>query len=110
MSAAIPTSPLQVAPGRVPSAYSLEYTLLGGWANNPFLLSRAARAAKALGYRRIQTYTLADEAVKSGGASLWAAGWLFSHVSKGGTWNTRLRKRRDKHPVGEKFCWIRDLQ
>lgn len=74
-----------------------------------FLLSRAARAAKALGYRRIQTYTLADEAVTSGGASLWAAGWLFSHVSKGGTWNTPLRQRCDQHPTGEKFCWIKDL-
>jgi hypothetical protein len=62
-----------------------------------FLLSRAARAAKALGYRRIQTYTLADEAVKSGGASLRAAGWLFSHVSKGGTWNTPLRKCSGLH-------------
>jgi hypothetical protein len=41
-----------------------------------FLLSRAARAAKALGYRRIQTYTLAEEVMKSRGASLWGAGWL----------------------------------
>ncbi len=74
-----------------------------------FLLSRAARAAKALGYRRIQTYTLADEAVKSRGASLWAAGWLFSHVSKGGTWNNVSRSRTDKHPIGDKFCWIKEL-
>src|SRR5215510_5524710 len=40
VSAAIPTFPLQVASGRVPSVYSLEYTLLGGWANNPSLLPR----------------------------------------------------------------------
>jgi hypothetical protein len=30
-----------------------------------FLLSRAARAAAALGHERIQTYTLADESVNS---------------------------------------------
>jgi hypothetical protein len=35
-----------------------------------FLLSRAARTAKALGYRSMQIYTLADETVTSGGASL----------------------------------------
>ncbi len=57
----------------------------------------------------IQTYTLADEAVKSRGASLWAAGWLFSHVSKGGTWNNVSRSRTDKHPIGDKFCWIKEL-
>ena len=74
-----------------------------------FLLSRAAHAAKALGYRRIQTYTLADEVMKSRGASLWAAGWLFSHVSKGGTWNNPSRSRTDKHPTGEKFCWVKEL-
>ena len=74
-----------------------------------FLLSRAARAAKALGYRRIQTYTLAEEAVRSGGASLWAAGWLFSHVSTGGTWNHPSRQRTDTHPLGEKFCWVKEL-
>ena len=34
-----------------------------------FLLSRAARAAAALGYERIQTYTLAEETMKSRGAS-----------------------------------------
>lgn len=75
-----------------------------------FLLSRAARAAAALGYERIQTYTLADESVASYGGSLRAAGWLFSHASKGGTWNTPSRHRTDKHPTGDKFCWIKFLQ
>ena len=37
-----------------------------------FLLSRAARAAAALGYERIQTYTLAEESVNSCGGSLRA--------------------------------------
>jgi hypothetical protein len=75
-----------------------------------FLLSRAARAAAALGYERIQTYTLADESVNSYGGSLRAAGWLFSHASKGGTWNNRSRQRTDKHPTGDKFCWVKFLQ
>jgi|SRR5579863_45719 len=75
-----------------------------------FLLSRAARAATALGYERIQTYTLAEEMMKSRGASLWAAGLLFSHVSRGGTWNIRLRRRDDKHPTGDKFCWVKFLR
>jgi len=74
-----------------------------------FLLSRAARAAAALGYERIQTYTLADESVSSYGGSLRAAGWLFSHSSKGGTWNNRSRRRADKHPTGDKFCWVKFL-
>jgi hypothetical protein len=75
-----------------------------------FLLSRAARAAKALGYRRIQTYTLAEESIASGGASLWAAGWLFSHSSRGGTWNHSGRHRVDKQPIGDKFCWVKYLE
>jgi hypothetical protein len=74
-----------------------------------FLLARAAQAAKALGYRRIQTYTLEEETLKTRGASMWASGWLFSHVSKGDTWNHRGRSRVDKHPTGDKFCWIKEL-
>ena len=74
------------------------------------LLSRAARAAAALGYERIQTYTIAEEVMKSRGASLWAAGWLYSHTSRGGTWKNRARSRRDKHPAREKFCWVKFLK
>jgi hypothetical protein len=74
-----------------------------------FLLARAARAAQALGYSRIQTYTLTDESVESYGGSLRAAGWSFSHASSGGTWNTGQRARTDKHPTDDKFCWVKDL-
>src|SRR5690606_4834658 len=43
-----------------------------GTRNAPSMLYRAAwRAARALGYRRLVTYTLPEE----GGASLRAAGW-----------------------------------
>ena len=44
-----------------------------------FLLSACARAAKALGYRRIYTYTLPEE----GGASLRASGWTHDGQTKG---------------------------
>jgi hypothetical protein len=74
-----------------------------------FLLSRAAQAAKALGYQRIQTYT-EEETLKSHGASIWASGWLYSHLSKGGTWNHRCRPRTDKHSTGNKFCWVKFLE
>jgi hypothetical protein len=98
---------------RMDDGLTLEVARLctGGTKNTcSFLLARAARAAAALGYKRIQTYTLAEEAIKSGGASLWAAGWLFSHASRGGTWNTLSRHRNDKHPTGDKFCWVKFLQ
>jgi len=48
--------------------------------------------------------------MKSRGASLWASGWLYSHVSKGGTWSNRSRHRRDKHPTGDKFCRVKFLK
>ena len=74
-----------------------------------FLLSKAADAAKALGYKRIQTYILAEEFLASKGASLKAAGWWFSHGSDGGTWNNKKRKRTDKHPTGMKACYAKNL-
>lgn len=59
------------------------------------------RAAKALGYKRLITYTLASEA----GTSLLAAGWRVIGQSKGGTWNRVGRFRIDKHPTGQKTLW-----
>ena len=74
-----------------------------------FLLARAANVAKNLGYKWMQTYTLEEEALKSHGASLRAAGWYYSHWSIGGTWNNKSRKRIDKHPIGSKVCWVKEL-
>ena len=70
------------------------------------MLSRAAwRAARALGYRRLVTYTLASE----GGASLRAAGWTEIGRAGGGSWSRRLRPRVDRHPTQVKLRWeIRD--
>ena len=55
------------------------------------LYAAAARAGKALGYERIQTFILESEL----GTTLRAAGWAFDGESGGGDWNresTRLRK------------------
>lgn len=66
-----------------------------------FLLGCCARAALALGYRRIGTYTLASE----GGASLRAAGWRIVGEVKGRSWDTPSRRRTDKHPTSDKMLW-----
>lgn len=65
------------------------------------LYGAAWRAAKALGYRRIVTYTLISE----DGASLRAAGWTVLHKTQGGTWNREGRPRVDKAPLEPKLCW-----
>ena len=75
-----------------------------GTKNAPsFLLSAAARAAKAMGYTTVQTYTLPEE----GGASLRAAGWTLAGESKGGSWDSPSRRRKvaGKYPTGSKWRW-----
>jgi hypothetical protein len=59
------------------------------------------RAAKAIGYRRLLTYTLPEE----GGASLRAAGWRLIGSAGGGTWSRVDRPRVDDHPLGAKLRW-----
>ena len=69
-----------------------------GTANaNSMLYAAAWRAAKALGYRRLITYTQAGES----GSSLRAAGWriIAERPARGG-WNMPSRPRDDKHPIG----------
>jgi L-amino acid N-acyltransferase YncA len=65
------------------------------------LYAAAWRAARALGYRRLITYTLAEEA----GASLRAAGWRALYQTKGGSWDRPGRPRVDRHPTGQKTLW-----
>jgi hypothetical protein len=62
---------------------------------NSMLYGACARAAFALGYRRLITYTQADES----GASLRAAGWriIAERPARKG-WDTPSR-RRDSHGV-----------
>ena len=67
------------------------------------LYGAAWRAAKAMGYRRLITYTLPAE----GGASLRAAGWTLLGERGGGNWNTPSRPRIDTDELlrGQKLLW-----
>ncbi len=65
------------------------------------LYAAAWRAARALGYRRLLTYTLPQE----GGASLRAAGWILIGAAGGGSWSRDERPRVDTHPTQEKLRW-----
>lgn len=65
------------------------------------LYAAAWRAARALGYRRLITYTLPAE----GGASLRGAGWTLLGEAGGGSWHTPSRPRVDTHPIGTKLLW-----
>src|SRR5690606_3102735 len=70
-----------------------------GTRNAPSMLYRAAwRAARAMGYRRLVTYTLPEE----GGASLRAAGWRLIGEARGGSWHRERRPRVDLHPTPTK--------
>ena len=69
------------------------------------LYGAAYRAAKALGYSRIVTYTLIDEP----GTTLKASGWEFSHIAKGKPWSNNSRQRGDNHPLCDKKMWHKIL-
>lgn len=66
-----------------------------------FLYGAAARAAFALGFKRIGTYILASEP----GTSLTAAGWRLVGESSGGSWSRSDRPRVDKHPTQAKLLF-----
>lgn len=67
------------------------------------LYATAWKAAKALGYRRLITYTLSAE----GGASLRASGWRLIGERGGGNWNVKSRPRIDtaQQLAGQKLLW-----
>jgi len=67
------------------------------------LYSHAWKAAKALGYTRLITYTLPEE----GGASLKASNWRLVGLRGGGNWNTKTRPRIDTAAElrGQKMLW-----
>jgi hypothetical protein len=65
------------------------------------LYAAAWRAARAMGYTRLITYTLKDET----GVSLVAAGWRVVYQTAGRSWNFDCRPRVDKHPLGQKTLW-----
>lgn len=66
-----------------------------------FLYGAAARAAFALGFKRIGTYILASEP----GTSLMAAGWRQIAEVRGRSWTTPSRPRVDKHPTQDKLLF-----
>jgi hypothetical protein len=67
------------------------------------LYGTAWRAAKALGYTRLITYTIPEE----GGASLRASGWRLLGLRGGGNWNKPARPRIDTAEIlrGQKHLW-----
>lgn len=71
------------------------------------LYAAAARAGKALGFRKIQTYILAEEV----GTTLRAAGWeCEAETAGGGQWkHTDGKARRTDQPTGEKARWAKQL-
>lgn len=80
------------------------------------LYSAAVRAAAAMGYRRVITYTLAEEP----GTSLRASGFRIDRITEGHTgWATANRPLvaeqmprlfdPPKMPAGPKTRWIREL-
>lgn len=66
------------------------------------LYGAAWRAAKAMGYRKLVTYTLEEE----GGASLRAVGFKPGPTTtEGRSWSRPSRPRVDTHPLQGKLRW-----
>lgn len=65
------------------------------------LYGAAWRAARALGYGRLITYTLPEE----GGASLRASNFRLIGEAGGGKWSREERPRLDLHPTQRKLKW-----
>lgn len=89
---------------RLDDGWTVEVTRLAttGERNACSMLYRACwRAASAMGYKRLVTYTLATEQ----GASLRGAGFRLVGTTPGNSWSVKSRPRVDKHPLQEKFRW-----
>lgn len=69
------------------------------------LHAAVCQAAKAVGYKRVITYTLSKES----GKSLRASGFQFIRTVKGRSWHSKARQRVDKHPIVDKFFWMRTI-
>jgi len=76
---------------------------------NSRLYAAALRAARAMGYRRVLTYTLPEES----GASLKAAGFREDGMTKpnpnGWDMPGRPRKKPTKYPYCQKIRWIKEF-
>lgn len=69
------------------------------------LYAAAARAAKAMGYKKIITYTLDTE----NGASLRAAGWICAGPAGGTRWTGKRRPTIDLYPPQMKLRYEKNL-
>jgi hypothetical protein len=93
--------------------YTAEITrccVLEGQRNaNSRLYATAIRAAQAMGYKRVITYTLPEES----GASLKAVGFQYDGLTKNNRngWDMPSRPRRKpvKYPYCQKVRWIKKL-
>lgn len=73
-----------------------------GSANACSMLYRTCwRAARAIGYTTLITYTIPEE----GGASLRGAGFKVVGERGGGSWSRSNRPRVDTHPLQTKLLW-----
>jgi hypothetical protein len=70
------------------------------------LYGALARAAKALGYREVWTYTLPEEP----GTSLRAAGFVDMGLTDGGEWSRPSRSRAPAVRSEPKRRWLRKLK
>lgn len=89
---------------RLNDGWTLEVTRLAtdGTKNACSALYAAAwRAARAIGYRRVVTFTLSTEP----GTSLQAAGWKVVGTTPGRSWSVPSRPRIDKHPLQPRLRW-----
>lgn len=68
---------------------------------NSMLYGASLRAAWALGYRKVVTYTLPSES----GASLRAVKFKCVGSAGGGSWSRSARPRVDTHPLQAKIRW-----
>lgn len=71
-----------------------------------FLYSAAARAAAAMGYDRIITYTLDTE----NGASLRAAGWICQGQAGGLRWTGSRKPEEGRYPAQMKLRYEKKLR
>jgi hypothetical protein len=69
---------------------------------NSMLYGAIWRAARALGYTRMITYTMPEES----GSSLRAIGMREDGITEGRPWNRPKRPRQVDYPVGPKVRWV----
>jgi hypothetical protein len=73
---------------------------------NSMLYGACWRAARAMGYDRMYSYTLPEES----GISLRAAGFRQDGMTEGRPWSRPKRFRVVKYPVGPKIRWVIDAR